>query len=88
MTMMTPDQLRAELACQLNEVLPEGFQATAGWDALDLDAPDGLGTSGWTGQVDGHPATLDSYVAAGWTVLSSVQDCVATRLRPIDRVDH
>ena len=81
--MITPDQFRSELALRLNEVLPEGFHATPGWDDIELDAPDGLGTSGWTGQVDRDPTNLDLYVAAGWNVLSSVQDCVAITLREV-----
>ena len=79
--MITPDQFRAEFARRLNEVLPEGFHATPGSDDIELDAPDGLGTSGWTGLVDRDPANLESYIAAGWNVLSGFQDCVVMTLR-------
>lgn len=81
--MITPDQFRVELARRLNEVLPEGFHATPTRDGIYLETPDGLGTSGWTGQVDRDPANPDSYRDAGWNVLSSVQDCVAVTIREV-----
>ena len=71
-----------ELARRLNEVL-EGFHATPGWDDIEREAPDGLGTTGWTGQVDRDPANPDSDRVAGLIVLSSVQDCAAITLREV-----
>ena len=49
--MITPDQFRVELARRLNEVLPEGFHATPGWDDIELDAPERLPVSKVEGTV-------------------------------------
>ena len=81
--MITPERFRAELAGRLNQILPDGFHATPSGIGIYLDAPDGLGTWVWTGQVDRDPSNLESYSAAACNVLNTVQDCVAITLREV-----
>ena len=81
--MITPEQFRAELASRLNEVLPDGFHASASEPGVCLDAPDGLGTWTWAGQFEADPDNLALYRDAGCMLLDSLQDCVSVTLREV-----